>query len=111
MRRGRLRRIAAVGALSGALSFAAIGLGAGAANADDDDLAGDGGGLGGMSELAGGLGEVLPLLGSFADMGGGGGLEDLAGLADVGNLAGLADMASLAGGDGGGLGNILGMLG
>ena len=94
MRTTNLKRIAVAGAFTGALSLAAVGLGAGAANADDGDIPFVPGGLDDVQS-------VLPMienLGGLGDLGGVGDLGNLANLGDLGNLANLGDLGNLGGG-------------
>lgn len=87
MKTSNFKRIAVAGAVSGALSLAAIGLGAGTASADDE--------LDAIAPLVpGGLSEdwqsYLPLIESVGDLG------SIANLGDLGSLGGLGDLGSIA---------------
>jgi hypothetical protein len=92
-----VKRIAVAGAVSGALGFAAIGLGAGTAGADPlSDIAP-------MipSDVTDEVVEYLPLIESVAEIGGDAGLGELANvpvLGDIGNLGNLPDLLAIAGG-------------
>lgn len=98
MKSTNLKRIAVASAVSGALSLAAIGFGAGTASADD--------GLDAIAPLVpGGLSDdlvaYLPLLESVADIGSIAGLGELGNvpaLEDVGKLGNMQDLLALAGG-------------
>jgi hypothetical protein len=92
MKATNLKRIAATGAITGALSFGALGLGAGVANADDD--AGGSGGLGGLSGLSD-IGALIPMISQIGNLG------------DLGGLGG----GGLGGLGGGGLDSLVGLLG
>ena len=109
-----VKRIAAAGAMSGALSFAALGLGAGAANADD------GGNIpfmpGGSS--AGDLQSYFPMIerlgdvANFAKIGGTGSTGKPGNNVDLGSLGNLGSLGSLSNlGGGGQWQDLLGMLG
>jgi hypothetical protein len=80
-----LKRIAAAGALSGALSFAALGLGAGAANADDGNIPFVPGGSGGDWQSYFPMIERLADVANFAKIGGTGGTGNNV---NFGNLGG-----------------------
>ena len=80
MRTTNLKRIAVAGAFTGALSLAAVGLGAGAANADEGDIPFVPGGLDDVQS-------VLPLIETLGGIGDLGGVGDLGSLTDLGNLA------------------------
>ena len=87
-----LKRIAAAGAISGALSFATLGLGAGAANADDGGNipfvpGGSGGDWQSYFPMIERLGDVVPL-GKIGNLGTTGGTGDIGGLGSLGNLGG-----------------------
>jgi len=110
-----VKRIAAAGAISGALSFAALGLGAGAANADDGSNipfvpGGSVGDLQSYFPLIERLGDVADL----AKIGNSGTPASTDNSASLGNLSSLGNVGSL-----GSLGNLgggqwqdlLGMLG
>jgi hypothetical protein len=86
MKATNLKRIAVAGAISGALGLAAVGLGAGAANADPGVVPFVPGDIGGD------LQSYLPLIESFADM------DDLGALGDIGSIANLGDIGGLGGG-------------
>jgi hypothetical protein len=101
MRTTNLKRIAAAGAFTGALSLAAVGLGAGAASADDGEIPYVPGGLDDVQS-------VLPLIETLGGIGDLGGLGDLGSLTDLGNLANLGDLGNLGGG---GLEGLLGLAG
>ena len=93
-----LKRIAVTGVVSGALSLAAIGLGAGTASADD--------GLDATapmipSEVTDEVVEYLPLIESVGEIGSIAGLGELSnvpGLGELGDLGQLPDLLALAGG-------------
>jgi hypothetical protein len=123
-----VKRIAAAGAISGALSFAALGLGAGAANADDGGNipfmpGGSSGGdfqsyfpmierLGDVANLAkiggtGGTGNT----GNNIDLGSLGGLGNLGSGGNLGNLGSMGNLASMGNLGGGQWQDLLGMLG
>jgi hypothetical protein len=96
MKATNLKRIVVAGAVTGALSLAAIGLGAGTANADElDSIA---------PLVPGGLSEdwqsYLPLIESVADIGSIANLGDLGDLGSIGDLGGgpLQSLLGLAGG-------------
>jgi hypothetical protein len=101
MRTTNLKRIAVAGAFTGALSLAAVGLGAGAANADEGDIPFVPGGLDDVQS-------VLPLIETLGGIGDLGGVGDLGSLTDLGNLANLGDLGNLGGG---GLEGLLGLAG
>lgn len=92
------KRIAVAGAVSGALSLAAIGLGAGTASADD--------GLDAIAPLIPGdvtdeVVEYLPLIESVSEIGSIAGLGELSNvpvLGELGDLGQLPDLLALAGG-------------
>ena len=102
MTTSNLKRIAAAGALSGALSLAALGLGSGVANADDDEEI--------SPTQPGGISSnwqsYLPLLGNlsdFVDLGKLGVPQDVANLGNLGSLGSLGNgqwqnLLGLAGG-------------
>jgi hypothetical protein len=106
-----LKKIALAGALTGGLSMAALGLGAGSATADSGDIPFIPGGSGGgdwqsyfpMIER---LGDVVNManLGNLGK-GKGGGTEGLGGLGDLGSLASLGGLGNL------GNGNLQGLMG
>jgi hypothetical protein len=91
------KRIAAASAISGALGLAAIGFGAGAANADElDSIA---------PLVPGGLSDdwqaYLPLIDDVAEIGSIAGLGELGSipvLGEIGNLVPAQDLLGLAGG-------------
>jgi hypothetical protein len=97
MKATNLKKIAVTGAISGALGLAAIGFGAGTANADElDSIA---------PLVPGGLSDdwqsYLPLLDDVADMGSLAGLGDLGSipvLGEIGSLVPAQDLLGLAGG-------------
>jgi hypothetical protein len=98
------KKIAATGAISGALSLAAIGLGAGAANADDGNTLFAPGGNGGdwqsyfpMIERLGDIANIVPL----GSLGKNGGTESTGSLGKLGSLGNLGNLGSL-----GSLGNL-----
>jgi hypothetical protein len=106
-----VKRIAAAGAISGALSFAALGLGAGAANADDGGDTFVPGGSGGdwqsyfpMIER---LGDVANLA-QIGNLGGTGSTGNTGSLGSLGSLGNIGSLGNLGGGQWQGL---LGMLG
>jgi hypothetical protein len=101
-----VKRIAAAGAISGALSFAALGLGAGAANADDG---------GNIPFVPGGSGgdwqSYFPLierLGDVANLAQIGGTGRTGSTGDTGSLGSLGSLGNLGGGQ---WQDLLGMLG
>jgi hypothetical protein len=97
MKATNLKRLAVTGAISGALGIAAVGLGAGTANADElDSIA---------PLVPGGLSDdwqsYLPLLDDVADIGsiaGLGELGDIPVLGEIGSLVPAQDLLGLAGG-------------
>jgi len=107
MASSNLKRIAAAGAISGAATLSALGLGSGVANADD----------GATTPLQpGGMSSdwqsYLPLLGNisdFVDLGELGVPQDVANYGDIGNLGSLGNLGNL--GSLGSLGNIPGLAG
>ena len=118
-----VKRIAAAGAMSGALSFAALGLGAGAANADDGGNIPfmPGGSSGGDFQSYFPMIERLGDVANFAKIGGTGSTGkpgnnvDLGSLGNLGNLGSLGSLGSLGNlsnlGGGGQWQDLLGMLG
>jgi hypothetical protein len=107
-----LTTIAAAGAIAGALSFAALGLGAGAANADDGGNipfvpGGSGGDWQSYFPLIERLGDVVPIgkIGNLGTTGGSGGTGDIGGLGSLGSLGSLGNLG------GGQWQNLLGGLG
>jgi hypothetical protein len=93
MKATNLKRIAVTGAVSGALSLAALGLGAGTANADELDAIAPFV----PGELSDGLQAYLPLLESVGDVGSIANLGDLGSIGDLGGVQ-LQDLMALAGG-------------
>ena len=91
MKTTNLKRAAVAGAISGALSLAALGLGAGVANADDDN--------GTVPFVPGGTTgdwqSYLPFLGSLGDLGN---LGNIGNGGDLGNLGNLGDLGNLGNG-------------
>jgi hypothetical protein len=108
-----VKRIAAASAISGALSFAALGLGAGAANADDGgNIPFMPGGSGGDWQSYFPMIERLGDVASFAKIGNLGGTGNTGSLGSLGNLGSLGSLGSLGNlGGGGQLQDLLGMLG
>jgi hypothetical protein len=115
-----VKRIAAAGAMSGALSFAALGLGAGAANADDGGNIPfmPGGSSGGDVQSYFPMIERLGDVANFAKIGGTGSTGkpgnnvDLGSLGNLGNLGSLGSLGNLSNlGGGGQWQDLLGMLG
>jgi hypothetical protein len=113
-----LKKIALAGALTGGLSMAALGLGAGVATADSGDIPFAPGGTGG-----GDWQSYFPMIERLGDMVGGANLGNLGkgnsagteGLGGLGNLGGLGSLANLGGlgnlGNGGNLSGLMGMFG
>jgi hypothetical protein len=116
-----LKRIAAAGVLSGALSVGALGLGAGTANADDGNIpfvpgGGSGGDFQSYFPMIERLGDVANFakIGNLGGTGGKGNSESLGGLGSLGNLGNIGSLGNL-----GSIGNLgggqwqdfLGMLG
>ena len=104
-----VKRIAAAGALSGALSLAALGLGAGAANADDGSNIpfAPGGSVGDLQSYF----PMIERLGDFADLakiGNSGTPASTDNSASLGNLGSLGSLGNLGGGQ---WQDLLGMLG
>jgi hypothetical protein len=97
MKATNLKKIAVTGAISGALGLAAMGFGAGTANADElDSIA---------PLVPGGLSDdwqsYLPLLDDVADLGSIAGLGELGNipvLGDIGSIVPAEDLLGLAGG-------------
>ncbi len=96
MKATNLKKIVVTGAVTGALSLAAIGLGAGTANADELDA---------IAPLVPGLSggdwqSYLPLIENVADIGSIANLGDLGDLGSIGDLGGgqLESLLGLAGG-------------
>ena len=109
-----VKRIAAAGAVSGALSFAALGLGAGAANADDGGNIPfmPGGSSGGDLQSYFPMIERLGDVANFAKIGGTGGTGKPGNNVDLGSLGNLGSLGSLGNlGGGGQWQDLLGMLG
>jgi len=109
-----VKRIAAAGAISGALSFAALGLGAGAANADDGGNIPfmPGGSSGGDLQSYFPMIERLGDVANFAKIGGTGGTGKTGNNVDLGSLGNLGNLGSLGNlGGGGQWQDLLGMLG
>ena len=107
------KKIAVAGVLSGGLSMAALGLGAGAANADTGDIPfvpGNGSDMQSYFPLIERLGDVVNLGGlgktGAENTGSPGKLGDLGGLGDLGNLGSLGSLAN-----GGNLQSLIGMFG
>jgi hypothetical protein len=93
MKATNLKRIAATGAIAGALGFAALGLGAGVANADDGATPFDPGGFSGGDWES--LIPMISQIGHLADFGDIGGLNGgLSGL----NAGQLESLVGLVGG-------------
>jgi hypothetical protein len=121
MKATHVKRIAAAGAISGALSFAALGLGAGAANADDGgNIPFMPGGSGGDWQSYFPMIERLGDVANFAKIGNLGGtgstantgsLGSLGSLGNVGSLGNLGNLGSLGNLGGGQWQDLLGMLG
>ena len=82
MKTTNLKRIAAAGAISGALSLAALGLGAGAANADDDE----GTSPFGAGGTNGNWQSYFPLVENLGDIANVGNLGNIGNLGHIGNL-------------------------
>ena len=109
-----VKTIAAAGAISGALSFAALGLGAGAANADDGGNIPfmPGGSSGGDLQSYFPMIERLGDVANFAKIGGTGGTGKTGNNVDLGSLGNLGNLGSLGNlGGGGQWQDLLGMLG
>ena len=106
-----VKTIAAAGAISGALSFAALGLGAGAAIADDGGNIPfmPGGSSGGDFQSYFPMIERLGDVANFAKIGGTGGTGKTGNNVDLGNLGNLGSLGNLGGG--GQWQDLLGMLG
>ena len=107
MKTTNLKRIAAAGVLSGAMSFAALGLGAGAANADDGNIpflpGGSGGDFQSYFPMIEKLGDVANLakvgnLGGTGSTGNTGGLGNLGSLGSLANVGNLGSIGNLGGG-------------
>lgn len=110
-----LKRIAAAGAMAGALSFAAIGFGAGAANADSDGNipfvpGGSGGDWQSYFPLIERLGDMVNV-GNLGKLGTNGGSGDSQSLGSLGNLANLGNLGKAGNLGGGQWQDFLGMLG
>lgn len=97
MKSSQFKRIAAASAISGALSLAALGLGAGTANADDD--------AGTTPFQPGGISNdwqsYLPLLANlndFVDLGKLGVPSEVGNIGNIGNLGGLGSLGNLGNG-------------
>jgi hypothetical protein len=113
-----VKRIAAAGAISGALSFAALGLGAGAANADDGGNipfvpGGSGGDWQSYFPMIERLGDVANLaqIGNLGGTGSTGKTGSLGSLGNIGSLGSLGNIGSLGNVGGGQWQDLLGMLG
>ena len=90
-----LKRIAAAGVMSGALSFAALGLGAGAANADDGNIPFVPGGSGGDWQSYFPMIEKLGDVANFAKVGNLGGTGSTGNNVNLNNLGGLGSLGNL----------------
>jgi hypothetical protein len=104
MKIANVKRIAAAGAISGALGLAALGLGAGTANADESDIPF-------VPANPSDWQSYLPLVQSLGDVVNVADLGDLGTTGNTGSLDSLGSLGSLGSLDRGQLENLLAMLG